>query len=228
VTNEPYADVSEMYMAHTMFRREFGLLPGLIDGVSAADIGRARVIAQHFSLIQTVLLHHHHAEDQALWPRLEQRAGRPGEVVVAAMESQHGEIDKIITDLRDGLETWQETADRPQGAALAESARHLVRVLAEHLTTEEEQALPLIARFITASEWGEMVATAAKAVPAEEIPLIFGLMTYEGAPEAVAASIAQMPPEVQPVMSELAPEAFARHSELVHGTATPAKSSARS
>ena len=113
MTNEPYADVSEMYMAHTMFRREFGLLPGLIDGVSAADAGRARVITQHFRLIQAVLLHHHHAEDQALWPRLEQRAGHPGEVVVAAMESQHGEIDKVINDLRDGLETWQETADRP-------------------------------------------------------------------------------------------------------------------
>ena len=75
MSNEPYADVREMYLAHAMFRREFGLLPALIDGVSAADVARAQVIAQHFELIHTMLHHHHQAEDTYLWPRLLQRAG---------------------------------------------------------------------------------------------------------------------------------------------------------
>src|SRR5580698_5857920 len=76
MSNEPYADVREMYMAHTMFRREFGLLPALIGGVSAADAARAQVVAQHFELIQSVLHHHHHAEDVYLWPRVLAARGR--------------------------------------------------------------------------------------------------------------------------------------------------------
>jgi hypothetical protein len=57
------------------------------------------------------------------------------------------------------------------------------------------------------------------------MPLLFGLMTYEGDPKAVSAAIEQMPPEVRPVMAGLAADAFARHAELVYGTPAPAKSS---
>jgi hemerythrin-like domain-containing protein len=226
MSNEPYADVREMYLAHTMFRREFGLLPALIGGVSAADAARAQVIAQHFELIQNVLHHHHHAEDVYLWPRVLTRAGQDAAPVVAAMETQHAELDKVITDVAAGLQGWQETADRAQGAVLAETAGRLTQLLTEHLTAEEEQALPLIARYVTAAEWGEMVAASAADVAPELMPLLFGLMTYEGDPAVVRAAIEQMPAEVGPVMAGLAAEAFARHAELVHGTSSPAKSGA--
>jgi hemerythrin-like domain-containing protein len=226
VSNEPYADVREMHMAHTMFRREFGLLPALIGGVSAADVTRARVIAQHFDLLQVVLHHHHHAEDTYLWPRVLDRAGQETAPVVAAMETQHAELDKVITDAAAGLQGWQETADRAQGAALAETVGRLKQLLTEHLTAEEDRALPLIARYVTAAEWAEMVAASAADIAPEQMPLLFGLMTYEGDPEVVRAAIEQMPAEVGPVMAGLAAEAFARHAELVHGTSSPAKSSA--
>jgi hemerythrin-like domain-containing protein len=226
MSNEPYADVSEMYMAHTMFRREFGLLPALIGGVSAADTARAQIIAQHFELIQAVLHHHHHAEDTYLWPRVLNRAGQEAAPVMAAMEAQHEELDKVLTDLAAGLRSWQETADLAQGAALAETAVRLTRLLTEHLTAEEEEALPLIERYVTAAEWSEMVAASAADVAPEQLVLLFGLMTYEGHPKAVEAAIAQMPAEVRPVMAGLGAEAFAHHAELVHGTPSPAKSSA--
>jgi hypothetical protein len=225
VSNEPYAYVDEMYMAHTMFRREFGLLPGLIGGAGAADAARARIIAQHFELIQTVLHHHHAAEDKHLWPRIVSRGGQDVAPVMDVMETQHEELDKVLADVADGLRSWQETADLAQGAALAETAVLLTRLLTEHLTAEEAEALPLIGRYVTAGEWGEMVAEGAAGVAPEQMPLLFGLMTYEGDPKAVSAATEQMPPEVRPVMVGLAADAFARHAELVYGTPTPAKSS---
>jgi len=224
VTNEPYADVRDMYMAHTMFRREFGLLPELIDGVGAADAVRARTIAQHFELIHTVLVHHHHAEDEYLWPCIRQRAGSEGERVAAAMEAQHGEIDKAIADLEAVLPNWRETGDLAQAAVLADAARRLAPLLAEHLTAEEEQALPLVERFVTAAEWGQMVAAGAEGIAPEQMPLLFGLMTYEGDPEVVQLAIDQMPPEIRTVLPALAGDAFAQHAAVVHGTATPARS----
>src|ERR1700745_3884294 len=98
MSSKPYADVREMYMAHTMFRREFGLLPALIGGVGAGDVAMAQVIAQHSELIQMVLHHHHHAEDVYLWPRLLSRAGMDAAGVVAAMECEHKELAEIIAD----------------------------------------------------------------------------------------------------------------------------------
>lgn len=226
MSSEPKADVREMYMAHTMFRREFGLLPALISGVSADDAARARVIAQHFALIRTILHHHHLAEDTYLWPRVASRAPAGAASVVAAMEAQHGELDKVIDDLTAGLQDWQETADPAPGAALADTAGRLRSLLGEHLTAEEERAVPLIAQYVTAAEWGEMVAAGAAGVEPEQIPLIFGLMMYEGDPEVIGEAIKSMPPEVRGVLPGLAAEAFARHAELVHGTAAPAKSGA--
>lgn len=223
--NQAYADVREMYMAHTMFRREFGLLPALIGGVRAGDAARAGVVAQHFELIRTVLHHHHDAEDAYLWPRVLSRAPEPdGSVVATTMEAQHGELDKVIDELTAGLRGWTERADPAQGAALTETAARLVGLLAEHLAAEEEQALPLVARYVTAAEWGEMVTAGAAGVAPEQIPLIFGLMMYEGDPEVIGEAVAHMPPEVAAVLPGLAADAFARHAELVHGTPAPAKS----
>jgi hemerythrin-like domain-containing protein len=224
MSSEPYADVREMYMAHTMFRREFGLLPALISGVRAGDTARAGVVAQHFELISTVLYHHHHAEDSYLWPRVLSRAPEPAAPVVATMEAQHGELDKVIDDLATGLRDWTESAGPAPGAALAETAARLAGLLAGHLAAEEEQAVPLIARYVTAAEWGEMVTAGAAGVAPEQIPLIFGLMMYEGDPEVIGEAVAHMPPEVAAVLPGLATDAFARHAELVHGTAAPAKS----
>jgi len=69
-TGSPYADTSEMYLVHAVFRREFALLPGLVRAVAAGDVERAGIVADHAELL-TVLLHEHHsAEDAMLWPRL--------------------------------------------------------------------------------------------------------------------------------------------------------------
>jgi hemerythrin-like domain-containing protein len=112
MSSEPYADVREMYMAHTMFRREFGLLPALVGDVRAGDTARARVIADHFELIHTILYHHHHAEDTYLWPRVLSRAPESAAPVVALMGAQHGELDKVIDDLTAGLRDWRKAPAR--------------------------------------------------------------------------------------------------------------------
>jgi hemerythrin-like domain-containing protein len=224
MSSEPYADVREMYMAHAVFSREFGLLPALFSSVAAGDAARAQVIAQHYELIHGMLHHHHQAEDTYLWPRLVSRAADEAPPVVAAMEAQHEQLDKVLADVTAGVNGWRETADPAAGAQVAEAATRLSGLLAEHLAAEEEQAVPLIARHVTAAEWGEMVAASAVGIEPEQMPLLFGLMMYEGDPEVIREAIDHMPPEIRPVMAELAAGAYARHAELVYGTPAPAKS----
>ncbi len=221
MTDEPLADVRDMYMAHTMFRRELGLAPALIRGVAAGDLERATIVADHLDLVDTVLHHHHEAEDAHLWARLTERAGEAAEPVVQAMEQQHSALDELLSEVRAGLVPWRETADPTRGAALADVVTRLHERLVDHLAVEEEQALPLIEKHITAAEWGQMIAAGAGDVDPAQMPLIFGLMAYEAEPGTVRDVVAAMPPEVGAVIGDLAAQAFAAHSQRVHGTATP-------
>ena len=45
------ADVGEMYLVHTMLRREFGLLPDLIRGADRNDAKRRAFIGAHAKLV---------------------------------------------------------------------------------------------------------------------------------------------------------------------------------
>jgi iron-sulfur cluster repair protein YtfE (RIC family) len=224
MSNEPLADVRDMYMAHAMFRREFGLAPALIRGVADGDLERAVVVADHLQIVDTGLHHHHAAEDKHLWPRLLERsvAGvEPVADIVGVMEEQHKGVDKFLEALRDGLAKWRGSADAAQRDELADTAEELAEALSEHLAAEEGLALPLIEEHITAAEWGAMIADGAGDVAPEQMPLIFGMMAYEADPDVVRDIIAQMPPEVSSVIGDLAAQAYAAHAQLVYGTATP-------
>lgn len=221
MSNEPLADVRDMYMAHIMFRREIGLAPALIRGVTDGDVERAAVVAEHIQLVDTVLHHHHEAEDEHIWGRLVERAGADAESVVRVMEEQHGALDDLLGRLRTELAQWRHGADSRLGGPLAETVTLLHERLVEHLAAEEEKALPLVEKHITAAEWGQMVAAGAADVAPEQMPLMFGLMAYEADPATVRDIISSMPPEVSGVIGDLAADAFAAHAQRVHGTATP-------
>ncbi|MFI5706541.1 hemerythrin domain-containing protein [Kribbella sp. NPDC051620] len=225
--SEALADVRDMYMAHTMFTREFGLAPDLITGVAAGDTARAAIVADHIELIDAVLHHHHSAEDDHLWHRLLERAGTDAADIVSTMEAQHHDIDVLLTAMRDQLKPWRDCADPAEGSAIAGTIGTLNKHLTEHLAVEEKYALPLIEKHITAAEWGQMVASGAADVPPEQMPLMFGLMAYEADPGTLRDIIATLPPEVSAVIGDLAAQAFADYAVRVHGTPTPKYGSAQ-
>jgi hemerythrin-like domain-containing protein len=226
--NEPLADIRDMYMAHAMFRREFGLAPALVRDVADGDVQRAVVVADHLKVVDNSLHHHHAAEDAHLWPRLAERAGAEAGPVVRVMEEQHGAIGALLDEARAGLAQWRGSAGAVQGEAIAGTLGRLHEHLVEHLAVEEDSALPLIEKNITAAEWGQMIAESAGDVAPEQIPLIFGMMAYEADPGTVRDIIAQLPPEVSGVIGDLASQSYAAHAQQLYGTATPARIGARS
>ncbi|MCI2423844.1 hemerythrin domain-containing protein [Saccharopolyspora sp. K220] len=219
-------DGREMLMVHNMFRREFGLMPRVVRGVAAGDRARAQLVADHIANVSAVLHHHHHSEDLHNWPLLRERGGAEVAAVIALMEAQHEELDKAATDVDAATEAWRATADVEARDALADALDTLLPLLREHMTTEETTAVPLMERHITAAEWNRVVQTAAAGadLDSEGISLSFGMLMYEGDPEIVDAAIANMPPEARPLIRKLAADAFAAQSELIHGTATPPRS----
>ena len=121
---------------------------------------------------------------------------------------------------------------RPAGAdptvesrrALVDVLDRLIPALKEHLNTEEDRVVPLMEQQITAAEWNEFLQNESAAVDPDHLPLMLGMLMYEGDPESVEQVIASMSADAGPVIRRLAAPTFAAHSQRVHGTATPPRS----
>ncbi|MBM0278492.1 hemerythrin domain-containing protein [Micromonospora tarensis] len=220
---EAMADVRDMYMAHTMFRREFSLLPQLVRDVTPGDTTRAEVVGAHAEMLCSILhlhLHlHHEGEDLLLWPRLTQRGGAQAAAIVPIMEEQHHAIEKAHAAVLALLPQWRRTGHG--GGQLAAEFEQLRSALIEHMALEESEILPLAERHITASEWMQLGEHGMSAAPKKQLPLAFGLAMYEGDPEVIKAVLAHAPLPARLLMPIIAPRFFANHARRVHGTATP-------
>jgi hypothetical protein len=121
-TGGPYADTRDMYMVHTMLRREFALLPALVRDVTAGDEERTQIVADHIEFLGTILHAHHHSEDVYLWPKLLDRGSEEIVPIVHLMEGQHTSIEKINAEVTAATGSWG-------GSSAAGTARPWLRPL---------------------------------------------------------------------------------------------------
>jgi hemerythrin-like domain-containing protein len=216
-TGNPYADTRDMYVVHAAFRREFALLPALVRGVAAGEADRARIVADHIELLVEFLHEHHSGEDAVLWPRLLARAPKEVDPVIHLVESHHENIEALSGQVEVLLKTWGDGAAGADREELATVLERLTVALYEHMGLEEKLILPLAERHIFASEWQQMVAEGAATLPPERVPVLLGMVMYEGGADT-------LPPDVVAALGEVAPQAYAAYAERVHGTATPPRS----
>ena len=90
------ADVRDMYLAHTLFRREFARLPGLILSIADGGIAGAETVSAHVAMLCRLLHLHHEGEDLLLWPKLAARGGVEADAIVPVMEKQHHIIEAAL------------------------------------------------------------------------------------------------------------------------------------
>src|ERR1700733_9469881 len=148
------ADVGEMYLVHTMLRREFSLLRDLIRGEGRIDAKRRALIGTHARLVLQILHTHHEGEDLVLWPLLLERAEAEAAQIVAVMEQQHHAIAAAHDEAVHRLGDWCKFGRDPKGFATV--LDELVQVLTEHTALEEKAVLPLAEKYITGAEWAQM------------------------------------------------------------------------
>jgi hemerythrin-like domain-containing protein len=219
------ADTRDLLMVHTMLRREFAALPDLVRAVADGNLERAQVVTDHLEFLVGVLIGHHRAEDERIWPALASRAGTRFVPLPDGMRHQHACIEELSDGVMATADVWcRENASAVRRDALADALDALVSLLQEHLAMEEVTALPLAACHLSEAEWAEMGSHAAAGMPAGTMDLIFGMTLYEAAPEDVSGILAGLPPVLRDVLVDEATRVFADYARHIHGTATPRRS----
>jgi hypothetical protein len=221
MTNEPLADARDMFAVHTMFRREFGLMPGLVREVAPGDGQRAALVADHVVLVNQVLDFHHSGEDKHVWPRLRERCPDECVALVDTMEDQHHTIHAYLLRVNAAEQAWRGVASADDRDALAGAIDQFLAALTEHLALEEERVVPLIEQYITQSEWSLVAQEGGQEFPPDKLPTIFGMVQYEGDPAVIDMIVSHMPAEVRPIIKDLGSQSYGAYAKELYGTATP-------
>ena len=214
-------DVRMMAVAHTSFRRELKLSAAAVRRVEPGDLRRARQVADHVDLWLGLVHHHHTIEDELLWDRLTQRVGAEQAPLVQLMEDQHHGVARLLAEASPLVSAWRASAAAEDGSPLAHHLADLSTALGEHLHAEETRVLPLMAQHIRPEEWEEFTERGMESIPKRMLLLGFGMMLYEGDPEALALEIAKLPAPLRPILPVLGRRAFRRYARRIHGTPTP-------
>lgn len=218
--NESLADPRDIFAAHTMFRREFGLMPGLVRAVTPGDTQRAKLVADHIALVSGVLGQHHAGEKRHIWPRLRERCPQESGPLVDVLEDQHHAIHTRLLRVSKALQPWRNSASARARNALAGAIDQLIAVITEHLALKEERVVPLIVKHITDAEYAALAQEHAARIPPGKLPAVLGMTMYHGDPAVSDMILAQMPVEVRPAIKDLAMRAYAAYATDLHGTAT--------
>ncbi len=214
-------DVRMMVVAHSSFRRELKLSVPAVRNTLAGDIDRAALVAEHVELFLGMLHHHHSIEDELLWDPLAARVSAEVAHLVDLMQDQHAGVHRRLELVERLVPPWRASASAADRERLAEALHDLVVALYEHLDTEEAHVLPLMARHVTAAEWEEFTRRGMEAIPRRLTLIGFGMMLYEGDPEAIAGEIGKLPAPMRPLLPRLGRAAYRRYARRIHGTVTP-------
>lgn len=148
------ADTTMMRIVHDALRRDLERAATALSCGDATPVQR-RAIGGHLRWMMEFLHAHHASEDAGLYPLVRERAaGDPeGLDVLDRMTRDHEvvalEMAKVVTAAAALAERGSDDAARATAAALDS----LGVVLLPHLRDEENEAMPIVSRLITAREW---------------------------------------------------------------------------
>ena len=170
-------DMTMMHAVHDAFRRDL------------AHVAQMTTRSEGWDAFERFLRTHHEAEDDALWPVLRKAlVDRTDDVALLDdMEAEHAALEPLLDALDDALarRTWAPAAR----AELA--ARHQ-----EHLTREEETALPVIDRTLETEQWMQFGEVAAASI-GRHMPTFLPWLLAGADGERASAILGVLPGPVQ-------------------------------
>jgi iron-sulfur cluster repair protein YtfE (RIC family) len=148
------ADTTMMRIVHDAYRRDLARATTVLtDPETRAE--QRRAIGRHLARMMQALHAHHTSEDEGLYPLARERARTDGDAlqVLDRMSAEHEGVAVALGALAAAGETLAtEGSEEAAGAALA-ALGTLSAALLPHLREEEDLAMPIVSRLLTAAEW---------------------------------------------------------------------------
>ena len=152
---EAPADTTMMRIVHDALRRDLARAQAVLARPPGPDPARRRAIGAHLGWMVRFLHAHHASEDDGLYPLVRARAGGDPEVreVLDRMAREHEAMESALDAVEaaaSSLVTEPSAGATQQTLATLDS---LAAVLLPHLQEEEDEAMPITSRLVTAAEW---------------------------------------------------------------------------
>jgi iron-sulfur cluster repair protein YtfE (RIC family) len=175
MTREFRLDMTMMYVFHDALRRDL------------RQISRMEARSDGWDLFETLLQAHHTAEDDALWPVVRDAIGGRADdlVLLDEMAAEHAALGPLLEAIATAA---------AGGDSAPEAWAELATKLQEHLTHEEEDALPLIDATLSEEQWMSFGQTATERV-APNMPQFLPWL-LDGADDDTAAQVLSRLPEL--------------------------------
>lgn len=207
-------DTRDMIWVHNAFRRGFADAPGQIASVPNGDAERARFIAGYIAELLWFLHAHHDGEDQLLYPLLAERVPE-SDALYARMETQHHAVTSSIQGAEQAAERFGRSASTADGDELSLACSSLIDTLADHLTEEETEVLPIASRTVTPDEWGALPAHALSRYTGTRVWLPLGLV-IEAVPDDLRdGMVGRLPPPVADMWTGFGSDAFSNEMRSI-------------
>jgi hypothetical protein len=170
-------DMTMMYAFHDALRRDL------------ESVARMTARSEGWNLFERFLRAHHDAEDDALWPVLrEALIGQTEDLsLLDEMEAEHAALGPLLEAIDDALDG---------GTSAPEARTDLAARLQEHLTHEEEEALPVIDRTLNDEQWMQFgEASVVRIGP--DMPILLPWVLDGADAERTKAALGSLPEPVQ-------------------------------
>ena len=153
---DPVPDVLGMRLAHRTMLKDAARLTTRAEQLAAGTRGDVPAFAAYVRDYADSVHHHHSVEDEILWPVIVESAGP--HVDLSELSDDHAALDPMLDRLRRCAGALQARPAEDAATALATVLAELRDTLTEHIAEEEAEVFPVIERYVSAGDWGRVVA----------------------------------------------------------------------
>src|SRR5687768_16595674 len=152
-TSEAPPDTTMMRTVHDAPRRDLARANEVLADAGTLGGDQRCAIGTHLEWMMGFLRAHHASEDNGLYRLAGERADPAARLVLDRMRADHHAVAAAISEV--DLAAAALRADRSDDAVrrTATALCALVVVLRPHLQAEEDDAMPIVSRLISAAEW---------------------------------------------------------------------------
>ena len=155
ITSDAPADTTMMRIVHDALRRDLARASFTLARPEHTSGAQRRAIGAHLEWMMRFLHAHHASEDEGLYQLVRERAGSAADVldVLDRMARDHEAIAPAMAAVETAAIALAADGSDDATQQMRAALDALTAVLLPHLRAEEDEAMPITTRLITAAEW---------------------------------------------------------------------------